>query len=329
MLEELLKYDKLGSKDELLILLFQILSPEEYKNIEDVKTICIHHSYTFGSSFNGIIRLLELLHLIKIQRNQIIAESIISRYNPLDFFDKPLIFERLFNLIMNSGKLGELFNYKSTKLDNETLIYYVRESQIPFYLNCIKKFLINTGFLFKQGNVTNTYFINPLFKDFFTALIVPNIKKNYVKRKLSLIELKRIQSLQSEYGDQAEEYVLNFEIRRLSNHPLRQEIKRISQDFANAGFDIESFNTEDSIMNDRLIEVKSYSGNLSFYWSKNEIETAKEMTDCYFLYLVDRTKIMEDGYCPYIIQDPYKNLFLNDQWQKDANTYFVSISKLQ
>ncbi len=324
MWEELLKYDKLGSKDELSILLFEILSFDQFKKIDDVKTICIHQSYTFGSSFNGIICLLNLLELINVQGNLIKADTIVSKYKPEIFFSKGIIFERLFKALKDVGKLETLFNYQNTKLDNETKAYYIKDSLIPFSFISIKKLLINTEFLVNPKNIQNTYFINPVFKSIFSLFVISNIKKSSEKLKITLEKLKCIQFLQNEYGEQAEDYVLNYELNRLSKHPSKQDIKKISAEFVNAGFDIESFNTEDSIINDRLIEVKSYSRDVSFYWSKNEIDTAKDIEDRYFLYLVDRSKIDQKDYEPYIIKDPYKNLFLNDNWQKNTATYFVS-----
>lgn len=323
MLEELLKYDKIGTKDELSILLFQILSPIEYKRIDDVKTICIHNSYSFGSSFMGIIQLLQSLSLIHIKDDFIILDEIIRQYQPDTFFENSFLFERLFQFLKKVEALDSLFNYLNTKLDNESKTYYVKESQIPFKLNNIKKLLINTGFLVKQDSLQGIYFINSIFKELFASIIVPAIRKFTAKRIITLMELKEKLALQEKYGEEAEEFVLLFELRRLHKHPQKQEIKRISKDFVNAGFDIESFNSEDSITNDRLIEVKSYNINVTFYWSMNEIETAKELGDLYFLYLIDRSKISVNDYHPYIIKDPYKNVFLNDDWQKNSDTFFV------
>lgn len=323
MLEELLKYDKIGTKDELSVLLFQILSATEYKRIDDVKTICIHNSYSFGSSFKGVIQLLLTLRLVYIEDDFIILDGIISQYQPDTFFENTFIFEKLFQFLKKAEAIDSLFNYLNTKLDNESKTYYVKESQIPFKLNNIKKLLINTGFLVKQDSLQGIYFINPIFNELFVSIIVPAIRKLKEKRVFTLLQLKDILALQEKYGEEAEEFVLTFELMRLHKHPQKHEIKRISKEFVNAGFDIESFNSVDSITNDRLIEVKSYNNNVSFYWTMNEIETAKELGDLYFLYLIDRSKISVNDYHPHIIKDPYKNVFLNDDWHKNSDTYFV------
>lgn len=323
MLEELLKYDKIGTKDELSILLFQILSSTEYKRIDDVKTICIHTSYSFGSSFNGIIQLLQSLKLIHIEGDLIKLDEIISHYQPDTFFENSFLFERLFQFLKMAESIDSLFNYLNAKLDNESKVYYIKESQIPFKFNNIKKLLINTEFLVKQDSIKALYFVNPIFNELFSSIIVPINRNLTSKRVITVIQLKEILALQEKYGEEAEEFVLSFELKRLYKHPQKQEIKRISKDFVNAGFDIESFDSEDSITNDRLIEVKSYNTNVKFYWTKNEIETAKEFGDLYFLYLIDRSKISVTDYSPHIIKNPYKNIFLNDDWHKNSETYFV------
>lgn len=323
MLEELLKYDKIGTKDELSILLFQILSANEYKRIDDIKTICIHNTYSFGSSFKGIIQLLQSLRLIHIEDDFILLDEVISQFQSDTFFENSFLFERLFQFLKKTEAIDSLFNYLNTKFDNESKTYYVKESQIPFKLNSIKKLLIDTGFLVKQDSLQGIYFINPIFNEFFASIILPAIRKLTTKRIITLMQLKDTLALQEKYGEEAEEFVLAFELRRLYKHPQKQEIKRISKDFVNAGFDIESFNSEDSITNDRLIEVKSYNINVTFYWTINEIETAKELGDLYFLYLIDRSKISANDYSPHIIKNPYKNIFLNDDWHKNSDTYFV------
>ena len=77
-------------------------------------------------------------------------------------------------------------------------------------------------------------------------------------------------------------------------------------------------------MLNRFIEVKSFSGNESFFWSRNEIDVAKIKENEYFLYLVDRTKMNNDGYEPIIIQNPYEHVLNNEQWSKRIEKYYLS-----
>ena len=326
MLEELQKFDKLGTKKELLFILFQVLSVNEYKTIEDVKTLCIHHSYTFGSSFPGTIHLLKLLNFIKIKDNQIKADKCISIYKSDTFFENIFIYEKLFKLLIEENKLDILFNSKTTKQNNETQQYYIKGNQIPFSLNCIKKLLINIEFLELIEDTHNTYFIKNIFNDFFSSYIIDRLKKVSKKRKISLTQLKKQQDLQNKYGSEAERFVLNFEMERLRNHPSKIDIKIISEEYSNAGYDIESFTSDDSVVNDKFIEVKSYSKNLSFYWSRNEVDTARELSNYYFLYLVDRNQMNTEGYMPLEIQNPAKRILANNDWDIQIDGYKIELN---
>lgn len=328
MLEELQKYDKLGTKDELLFILFKVLSTDEYKTIEDVKTLCIHHSYTFGSSFYGAIYLLDLLGIVIINDNQIKADQCISLHKSETFFEKVIIYEKLFKLLLEENKLDVFFNQKTTKQNSETKQYYIKGNQIPFSLNCIKKFLINIEFLELVEDTHNTYFVKNIFNDFFTSYIIERLKKISIKRKISLTQLKEIQNQQSKYGYEAESFVLKFELNRLSKHPTKNNIKIISEEFSNAGYDIESFCSDDSVVNDKFIEVKSYSENLSFYWPRNEVDTAKELGDFYFIYLVDRNQMNNDGYKPIEIQNPAKTILANSDWDIQVDKYKIKLNSL-
>jgi hypothetical protein len=104
---------------------------------------------------------------------------------------------------------------------------------------------------------------------------------------------------------------------------LLSRVKRISSIKVEAGYDIISFNSMTSNEVDRFIEVKSFSKKPEFYWSRNEIGTAEMKGSKYFLYLVDRSLIGKNDYEPQIIQDPYKNIFGDPNWQKDPQNWLV------
>lgn len=326
MLVDLEKYDSLGSKKELLFLLFDVLSVSEPKVIEDVKTVCIHQSYSFGNSFSGAIHLMELLGFIQINNLKIKTNQSISNYNKESFFDNNLVYEKIFNLLEKDNKLDLFFNLKTIKQNYKTHQYYIKGNKIPFSLNNIKKLLLNVGFLELMKNSHNDFLINETFKDFFNSKIISKLKKKSNKRKLSLTKLKEIQELQSKQGYEAEFYVLNFEMNRLTNHLDKSNIRIISEEYSNAGYDIESFDAENSIVIDKFIEVKSYSGSLSFYWSMNEIETAKELGERYWIYLVDINKIDIKDYEPIMKQNPIENILNNENWDKQIEKYKIEMN---
>lgn len=124
-------------------------------------------------------------------------------------------------------------------------------------------------------------------------------------------------------GREAEEWVLNLEKRRLARHMLVDQIKRVSDEDVAAGFDIVSFSGLENLTYDRFIEVKSYSDRPHFFWSKNEIKTAKELAENYVLILVDRKKMEEPNYFATEISNPYRALFLTDEngWEFEPNSF--------
>ncbi|MDA9235940.1 DUF3883 domain-containing protein, partial [bacterium] len=176
--------------------------------------------------------------------------------------------------------------------------------------------LYQTGFLQKNDL---SVIVNPEFD----KLISKKIKK-----KITLNQLEKNLEHQKKIGDIAEEIVLNFEKNRLKNLGFENEsnkTRRISIDFANAGYDIESFNgkTKDGVP-DRFIEVKGTTKKeFSFYWSINEINTAKELSSNYWIYHVSEIDVQNktSSNDPKMINNPYENIFSNDLFQKNIESY--------
>ena len=133
----------------------------------------------------------------------------------------------------------------------------------------------------------------------------------------------KIQNLKNKYGLEAENFVCEFEKMRLKGHLQEKRIKIISDIDVSAGYDIVSFNNLGSENHDRFIEVKSFSGDIQFYWSINEIRVAELKQSQYFLYLINREKMTEKDYSPYIIQNPFQSIFENDTWLKNVETWKI------
>jgi hypothetical protein len=95
-----------------------------------------------------------------------------------------------------------------------------------------------------------------------------------------------------------------------------------------AGFDIKSWEipTHEGEANERCIEVKAVSKeDFKFMWTSNEKEVASRLGDNYYLYLLP---VIRDGEYDIdqleIIQNPYKNVFLNEGvWTKSENVYTI------
>ena len=149
------------------------------------------------------------------------------------------------------------------------------------------------------------------------------IARPEVRRKITEKQLFAQQQKKKELGNKGEEWVLSYEKRRITNPDLQRRIKRISLIDVGAGFDIVSYNNNDSTEFDRFIEVKTYKGNEHFHWSHNEIEKASLMGEQYYIYLVDADCIEYEDYEPQIIQDPIKRVGESEGWAKRPDSYLV------
>jgi hypothetical protein len=121
-----------------------------------------------------------------------------------------------------------------------------------------------------------------------------------------------------QYGQLAEEYVLNKEKERLTGskrEDLAQLVRKISNQNIAAGYDILSFDGIDSdVSPDRFIEVKGTTGNqISFYLSKNELDTAQKLRDKYWVYCVLNVKTIKSKKL-IMMRDPYKTVFQNKKY---------------
>ena len=95
-----------------------------------------------------------------------------------------------------------------------------------------------------------------------------------------------------------------------------------------AGYDIISYKSLESSVLDRFIEVKSYSAEKKFYWSKNERDRALELQDAYCIYLVNTNKINKGKYEPEIIVNPIKYFFKEDTMDWIVQTDTILVTKI-
>jgi hypothetical protein len=147
----------------------------------------------------------------------------------------------------------------------------------------------------------------------------------FIKKKRNLASLERSLDRKRELGLMGEEFILNFEKKRLNR---TEGIVRISDDDVSAGYDIKSYNNHSDIYHNRYIEVKTYTENDKVYLSRNEIHVSKLLKDNYFLYLVDVDLINTPGYSPIIIKNMHKNLFDNDLVKSKIELVSYEVSDL-
>ena len=159
--------------------------------------------------------------------------------------------------------------------------------------------------------------INQEFSQEVEKEIIHSPRKKPKKTQAQLDkELERERENKKQIGEIAENIVVEFEKKRLGKDG-HTKVRRISQEYANAGYDIES--------PDRLIEVKGSTGDeFSIYWSQNEIETARENSDKYWIYFVPgvdiKTKTSKE---PIPISDPITNVLESDQYKEKEGTLHI------
>lgn len=146
----------------------------------------------------------------------------------------------------------------------------------------------------------------------------------------SPLEFQDVLRARAKLGHEAELEVLKFESARLRDcSGLAKRIKHVASENVGAGYDILSFTktANPSGFSDRLIEVKAVSPiDFKFYWSRNEIETARVHGLNYFLYLVPVSKSGFDMQKLKIIQNPFKRVYLDNKlWlrQEELVSFWV------
>ena len=135
------------------------------------------------------------------------------------------------------------------------------------------------------------------------------------KRKQSQGDIDDSLKIQKKIGQIGEKIVLKFEKNRLKESGCSYEaehVDQISEDWANKGYDIDSFDgNSPELQPDRFIEVKSSTGKkFSVFWSENEIEMAQELGEKYWIYFVSEIDIdnKTSPNIPEMIQDPFNRI---------------------
>lgn len=308
MLTELKRCNSIGNIDGLLFLL-SVLEGKDKVSRTEINNRCSREN---GIVVNcpGAIAFLAYLKLVDVMDNVIIPTEEMMQ---LSGKNKEDIINSIIKLCLSNMVEDGIFSQESLGFDTDKGHLSIKRSAFPLEYAAIRNFLTVAGALEKEHNgeicVTDSY-ENIFAKDL----------KSY-RQKLTLEELLKQKEEQSQRGLEAEEFVLELERNRL---PLKAyKIKRISDFDVAAGYDIVSYDSNESMKYDRFIEVKCYLGKPHFYWSENECDTARQKGSKYILCLVDYTRIKEPGYTPQYIRNPYDDIFTNENWLVNAASYKI------
>lgn len=318
MLKEIYKYNNIGKPDEICYVLNHILSANE-TSINDIIVYCLHNLPFLHINVEAILAFLKFAKIVesddyRVSLTCIGRKLIIQAGNNKDGLCKFIVHEVINSLKEN--KANEFLDFRKIKY-NTIIGAYISNSNIPLKFAGLRNLLIDMNFFIVNPLNVNILLINDEYIDCLKDYI------RIIKKKVTIEELKKSLENRENEGLEAELYVIEFEFKRLKGMKRKEQIIHISEIDVTAGYDIASFNKAFEQEHNRFIEVKSYKGRLGFYWSKNEVEIAKQKKDNYFIYLVDRNRLSEKNYIPISIKNPYSEVYMNKVWAKEAQSWYI------
>lgn len=323
MLKELKKYENLGTPTYFWELFEQLRDGNSW-TFEDVSEYFFNKIIDGRSIFDGCLPLLQLAEIINVDSNGIIeiAYEYKHIFHNTEMYQNKIL-KGFLDKFLNDEEFYEIFSSENISYDyivHKTID--VKFSAFSLKYANIRDLLIDFDFLRRHPDFPQKKLIlNPRWKIFFDQ----NIAKEIRRRIISPVELEKRQNQQNINGLIAEEFVFNFEKKRLNN---KNGIDWLAQYNINAGYDIESFDKNESTTVDRFIEVKSYSKKDGrspyFYWSKNEVTIAEKYKEDYYIYLVNRDEIDNVNYEPIMISNPIESILNNENWKKIVDKYYIS-----
>jgi hypothetical protein len=316
MINEIIKFDNIGTPN-YLIELFRLIHNGSYKK-ENIDDFFINRLIDDNTIFDGGLFVLEYIGLVEYSKNLLYVPNKYHHFLKNDDLLKNKIVLMFMDKWILDNSFEDFFNKNTVLYDAKHSLIISNKSFGGFKYSKLKQFLIDFDVI-ETSYVDGYFLIISQYKKYFDKNVVRKVK-------LSLNELNKIKNLQNRYGEDAEIFVLDIEKQNFKEHLLVDAIEQISHIDTSAGYDICSLKSQASLVIDKFIEVKSYSGSPYFYWSKNEIKIAKQERNNYFLYLVNRDEINQEGYSPLIIQNPYKNILDDDKWQKDCQNWKFKIT---
>jgi hypothetical protein len=328
MLKELLKHDDFGSFDNLVHFHNTLIIFRGEKSEKDLRKYFQNKSISLIKTIDALVDLYIFLGYLERNGNALIIRDCLFK-DPEFSLSKEFYIKRLFQKMIDFNLLHEFIKINNIKYNPMNDCIMIPSSTIPLEFSGVRNFLIDLE-IFLKPDIYGNIFINKNFEDYFKEFILNNksyfVINEIINRPFSYKELLDLQKKKELYGEEAEKFVQNYETARLMNHPQKENIKIISQIDISAGYDILSYNDENSKCYDRFIEVKSFDVDCSFYWSRNEMEVAEVKQNRYFLYLVDRSQMNLKNYVPIIIMDPYKEILDNDIWIKEVESFKITKS---
>ena len=308
MLTELKRCNSIGNVDGILFLV-SIMAGKERISRDEIRNRCaLENSITVNCP--GAVAFFEYLRLVDTTSDTVMP---LPELDTLAAKSNGEIIEQLAAMSINRLVEEGIFDKDATGFDAEKGHLTIKRSAFPLAYAAVRNFLTMAGALDKEEN--GEICVAGNFESDWTEQL-----RNR-RKKFTLEQLLKQQEDQSRRGLEAEEFVLGLEKKRLLE--LAHKIKRISDFDVAAGYDIVSYENNETEHYDRFIEVKCYMGSPHFFWSENESDVARIKADKYILCLVDYLRMGEPGYQPEFIRNPYETIFDSDEWLVNASSYRI------
>lgn len=313
MSEDLRNLEFPGGKEDLLCFLREVIS-DRVLSIEDVQVLCSKIPVRYMLC-NLLIDYCSSFHWIMQNNGNIWIDASLSRYIASE---KNLNTALIISAVRKMFDLN-IFSADMFKYDVSVSKILFRNELLPLVYSSIRNVLVSQGFFEAAPNSCgNLLYINPNFEELVFEFCKEKIQA------FTLASLKEKLEKNSIAGAKAEEFVLKFEQQRITNRDLSGMIRIISDVDVGAGYDVLSFETNQSVQYDRYIEVKAIDHMGGFFWSANEYEIAKLKGIHYYLYLVDLAKTKLDGYSPIVISNPAIEIMKSNEWFIEPKVYYIN-----
>ncbi|MEW6145015.1 MAG: DUF3883 domain-containing protein [Thermodesulfobacteriota bacterium] len=275
-----------------------------------------------AENFDNVIDYFKGLGLIRTTESTIIESDNLKRMLDKNGSDEGVIKNYLLEKSLNSTNSfsSEVYRYlKNFRVSKENMFEYKPTTEARLRESGIRNLFVELD-LVKYDKRKNNYKIMDNYLAIFARYLET---KKVTQKELSYLIIKK-----EELGLAAELEILQYEKKRLVNHPeLLEHLKHVSQSDVNAGYDIMSYEIESSnkeTVQQRYIEVKAVSKlNYKFTWTRGEIDTSKALSGQYYLYLlpvISNKKFDIAGLI--IIKNPYVEVFKNrKKWQMKEEQY--------
>lgn len=312
MLEELRKLNQPGKKEDILFFLQTVIGKRRLTE-KDIRTICAYTPGQYQFDIDSLLFYCIYLDLIEYNETIVLSPDLMAFLeNPYEL--NSFIIKRTISKLFESN----IFDVDMFAYDILSKRFVFKNELLPLSFAALRNTLISQGFFEIDRNKVRT--------EFYIGTQHEILVSSYCKQRKKIIgieQLKKQIEKNCQAGEKAEQYVLQYEKKRIKKYSLVENIRVISDIDVSAGYDIVSFNSDDSSDYDRFIEVKAVSSSNSFYWSINELNTAKLKGKQYYLYLIDLQKSSSEDYIPIIINDPVSVIFDSEEWLIEPQSFHI------